>query len=1127
MILNLTPSLVTNRCVRLMLLLVGTVLLQAGPAHADDQHHAASGLPHNIPNFCAAASLQSIRSGAWSDPATWSAGRVPSGNDVVNVAAGTTVTYDVQSDASIACVGVNGQLVFRHDTSTRLTVGVLMVMATGELHVGHAGAPISSGVTAEIVIADRALDYLADPEQFGTGFIAFGKVRMHGAVRSPTYVRLTQEVAAGASALALGQSPSGWSAGDQLVLPDSRHVRVDQRDDAYVPRWETKTLSAISGTSALLSSSALYAHPGARNADSVLEFLPHVANLTRNVVIRSQNSNGVRGHVLFTGRADIDIRFAGFYNLGRTTLAILDSTTLDAVNNPTHIGTNQIGRYPLHLHHLMGPIGGQPGGYQYVLVGNAVDNSPKWGITLHNTHYGYVADNVVYRAQGAGIMTEDGSESYNVIERNFVVATVGFRVWAVERAHLAPPDFGIDGSAFWFRGTNNYVRNNVATSATMYGYVVAPYQLGNVNVPTAPGASTTIVMNSNATPLLDFSDNEAYGAIDGGLTLWWVGSYGNHAQEMPNDNVIRNLRVWHHHRHGFYGYPTNRLVIAGFVARGDMSVLSNPHDGSLGMWFGDYTSRDVFITGADIQGLSLGIFAPVRTDGILPSFIEDSYLRNYTNIEIQTMWDSGGATFVNQRTLVIRNVRFRSLPASTVVTATHPPSAINMDYSPQDGVNLIQPDRVMVYRFNGVDGDNFSVFYPEQAAKFVVPQSNSTKSIIGTPVAGLTNALSWAFQGVAVAGGVAPCENTRSEIIGFACFLGGPEPTRSAPPAPAPIPPPPPDLPPTPAIISTPVSTCLTPDPFAAMGGGSCWNGGWLPPGMLPPGSSASPVAAPPSATLPVQSSVGCSTPNPFVSMGGGTCYNGGWLPPGMVPPNSAQSRRRPHPHHRRYCRLRVPCRRAAPAAARRTRLPRWVEARATTAAGCRPVWYRRTRRQCAPSAPTSPSILPSASPVPASSAGCSTPNPFAAMGGGTCYNGGWLPPGMTPPNSAPVAAPSAPTSPSIIAVRESRAGEQRRLQRRRTRLSRWVEAPATTAAGCRPAWCRRAWAQRLMRSRQHRQPPVRRAPRDAQAAIRSRRWAAARATTAAGCRPVWYRRARRHRRRRWFPSPHPLAIPA
>jgi hypothetical protein len=33
--------------------------------------------------------------------------------------------------------------------------------------------------------------------------------------------------------------------------------------------------------------------------------LPHVGNATRNVVIRSENPAGTRGHTLFTHRADV------------------------------------------------------------------------------------------------------------------------------------------------------------------------------------------------------------------------------------------------------------------------------------------------------------------------------------------------------------------------------------------------------------------------------------------------------------------------------------------------------------------------------------------------------------------------------------------------------------------------------------------------------------------------------------------------------------------------------------------------------------------------------------------------------------------------------------------------------
>ncbi len=78
---------------------------------------------------------------------------------------------------------------------------------------------------------------------------------------------------------------------------------------------------------------------------------------------------------------------------------------------------------------------------------------------------------------------------------------------------------------------------------------------------------------------------------------------------------------------------------------------------------------------------------------------------------------------------------------------------------------------------------------------------------------------------------------------------------------------------------------CTTPDPFVAMGGGTCYNGGWLPPGMPVPTNT---VPAASGAAGAAGSYGGCTTPDPFVAMGGGTCYNGGWLPPGMVPPGSS-----------------------------------------------------------------------------------------------------------------------------------------------------------------------------------------------------------------------------------------------
>jgi glucose/arabinose dehydrogenase len=144
---------------------------------------------------------------------------------------------------------------------------------------------------------------------------------------------------------------------------------------------------------------------------------------------------------------------------------------------------------------------------------------------------------------------------------------------------------------------------------------------------------------------------------------------------------------------------------------------------------------------------------------------------------------------------------------------------------------------------------------------------------------------------------------------------------------------------------------CAPPDPFAAIGGGTCFNGGWLPPGITPPGATP-PAPAPPTPPAPPPPGSGsCATPDPFGAIGGGTCFNGGWLAPGMTPPSGSTP---------------------------------------------------------APPTPTPGSPTPT---PPAPGAGtCVTPDPFAAMGGGTCFNGGWLAPGMTPPSGLP--APPPPSTP-------------------------------------------------------------------------------------------------------------------
>jgi hypothetical protein len=84
--------------------------------------------------------------------------------------------------------------------------GMPSMTAVGHLEMGTAANPIAVGQTADIVIANTALGGGAsDPEQFGTGLINLGKVTMHGANMSATFLRLAVEPRAGNSTLTMAR----------------------------------------------------------------------------------------------------------------------------------------------------------------------------------------------------------------------------------------------------------------------------------------------------------------------------------------------------------------------------------------------------------------------------------------------------------------------------------------------------------------------------------------------------------------------------------------------------------------------------------------------------------------------------------------------------------------------------------------------------------------------------------------------------------------------------------------------------------------------------------------------------------------------------------------------------------
>ena len=711
--------------------LVVLVLAAVMTAHAEDRHLSpVSGVPHGIPRLCDAPSTTAARDGGWSNPSTWSSGRVPAAGDSVLIAPGTNVTYDAVSDGAIACLDIEGALRFRTDTNTRLTVVTLMVLPTGRLEIGTADAPISGGVAAEIVIADRPLDTARDPEQFGHGIVGLGTIRVHGAVRTPTFLRLAAEPLAGQTRLVLAERPAGWQAGDRLVLPDTRQLGGDERGSRYQPQWEELTVAAAEGETVTLAAPLAFDHKGARRPDGGLEFLPHVGNLTRNVVIRSANPRGVRGHVLFVNRADVDVRYARFSDLGRTRPGVLDNTEFAPDGAVRHLGTNPIGRYALHLHHVFGPLRPGADGRQFTLIGNAIDGAAKWGVTIHNSHFGLVRDTVVYDARGAGVVAEDGSETMNVFEHNFVMRSEGSGDSAPRSGYGgAANDPGGEGSGFWLRGPNNVVRNNVAANVDVFGFDVAAGALGTVRAPRAPGTDTSEeggyrALDTTVASLPEFSGNEAYGAIQTGVAIGWNGT-------------LTNTRVWHATRQAIAAFPVDELTIDDAVVRGDPAVLAHDYENPAGIWLTNYAAKHVVIRRADVQGLRVGVFSPFsitaetepgRGDGAV--IVDDSYFRAYVGVAIGTAYVRPGGS--SPKRALVRRSRFDTLD---VPPGRYPAAAISMNYGMASGD--VQPrEPIRVVDFNARPGDSFRLFYSLGVSEALAPCRTSRRDLSGLACAG-------------------------------------------------------------------------------------------------------------------------------------------------------------------------------------------------------------------------------------------------------------------------------------------------------------------------------------------------------------------------------------------------------
>jgi hypothetical protein len=486
-----------------------------------------------------AAVIRSVQSGPWSDPATWAGGKLPPAGAKVQIRQGHTVVYDIKAEQAIRSVHIAGTLRFDPDRDTRLDVGLIRIQAgdsTDEegfdcnahlahadpgqprpaLEVGSPNQPISAKHTALIrLVYFKGMNKESYPAIVCCG----GRMDFHGAPLSRTWVKLN---AAARNEITMTEAVTGWRVGDRVIVTATQRDKGPGRGGESESRLgtlrpgssnrqaftEERTIKAIDGAKLTLDNALAHEHQGGG------EFSGEVANLSRNVVVESADPSGVRGHTMYHRGSAGAISYAEFRHLGKEGV---------------------LGRYPIHYHLVGATMRGSS-----VIGASIWDSHNRW-LTIHGTNYLVVRDCVGYQSAGHGFYLEDGTEVYNVLDRNLAVQAYQAKPLPEQ---VLPFDKN-DGAGFWWANSLNTFTRNVSCENDRYGYrfEATPTRGFDLRLAVQQPDGSRKKVDIRSLPFVRFEANEAHSQLYG-LNLGEGEGVDRIAPDERHPFVVRNTKIW-------------------------------------------------------------------------------------------------------------------------------------------------------------------------------------------------------------------------------------------------------------------------------------------------------------------------------------------------------------------------------------------------------------------------------------------------------------------------------------------------------------------------------------------------------------------------------------------------------
>jgi hypothetical protein len=255
------------------------------------------------------------------------------------------------------------------------------------------------------------------------------------------------------------------------------------------------------------------------------------------------------------------------------------------------------------------------------VVGVSVwDSGNRW-VTIHGTNYLVVRDCVGYRSVGHGFFLEDGTEVYNVLDRNLAVQA--FRGKPLPKQAL--PFDANEGSGFWWANSLNTFTRNVSCENDRYGYRFEA-TAGSAFKPTLSilqPDGTRKPTDVRTLPFVRFEDNEAHSDGLYGINL------GEGVNRVGPDTkhpfVMRNTKIWDVH-YAFRPQSPSLLVEGMRIYRAEYGVYHPNYDNHVyrDLYIGK-TNTEPFNRGHDDDSVQYGVltvdgltFDDIRSGSFMP-----------------------------------------------------------------------------------------------------------------------------------------------------------------------------------------------------------------------------------------------------------------------------------------------------------------------------------------------------------------------------------------------------------------------------------------------------------------------------------------------------------------------------